>query len=487
MKQVARSFLSLAFLAVATVVVAGIAWRRAAERPEEGQRAEPFLWTTPTEEVGRLAISQGDESFEVVRTKTGWSVARAVPITTQPERIAQLLGALQRLRAQTVFDDDNPAPTDEQLGLVPGRGSVAAYRDGDSEPSWRIEFGATSSFNRMEYARVSHGDTSRPLTVMVPSGTSASLLKEERELFDRRVLGARTSELRRVQVVPEAPRADAVRYVLERAENSLQADTFIGLEPSTGELDDVTVRQILEALSAAPVSQFLTLNAEGKLGPYGLAPPSLTVTVTVESALGNEPGAALQREILISAPVRTADGTEVVHVARSDEPWVGVAHPTLWRGLQQSAQALQTKRVTLVEREQVHRMELLLRNGEHLVLERVQQDGRSSWQVLAPDPGPAEPQRVNGLLLTLTGLTGDARALEGPAASDPRRLAELGLSEGGPWARLLDIDGGVLARLRFGKVEAGDVFVLGEGRGFVVRVSQQRLEDIPERAAELLR
>ncbi|MGA1355030.1 MAG: hypothetical protein ACO32I_09695, partial [Candidatus Limnocylindrus sp.] len=89
--------------------------------------------------------------------------------------------------------------------------------------------------------------------------------------------------------------------------------------------------------------------------------------------------------------------------------------------------------------------------------------------------------------LMLTGLTGDSRALEGPAALDPHRLAELGLSEAAPWARLLDGEGNVLARLRFGNAEGGDVFVLGEGRGFVVRVSQQRLEDIPDQAAELLR
>ncbi|MFZ9888545.1 MAG: DUF4340 domain-containing protein [Myxococcota bacterium] len=487
MKQVARSFLSLALLVLVTGVVGWIVWRRAAEPSLGGPRPAQLLLTTSTDEFRMLRIEREGERYAVQRTATGWRVAREAPISTEPERIGQLLGALQRLRAQRVFDEENPAPAEEQLGFSPAHGSVSLYRAEEAEPSWRIEFGATSSFNRMEYARVHHETTRAPLVVMVPSGTRASLLKGELELVDRRVLGARTSELRSLRVTPHSPRADAIAYALTRPGDAPGMDSFVGIEPTAGELDDVTVRQILESLSAAPVSQFLSLDAQGKLSPYGLSPPSLTVTLLIDDVRATKPAEAIERTLWISEPVVAEDGTEVVRVARSDEPWVGVAHPTLWRGLLHSAQALQTKRVTLVDREQVHRLELLLRNGEHVVLERMQQAGRPTWQVLAPEPGPAEPQRVNALLLMLTGLTGDSRALEGPAALDPHRLAELGLSEAAPWARLLDGEGNVLARLRFGNAEGGDVFVLGEGRGFVVRVSQQRLEDIPDQAAELLR
>lgn len=482
MKQVTRSLLSLALLGALAGGVAVFAWLRAETATGSGEAGDDPLVRVDVERVARFEIEQQGHSFRVERVNGGWDVATPVRIAADPTQVDEVLSGLSRLRAKKRFSDHDPPPPDAAMGLESPSAVFSAWTDDEPPRRLRIELGARSEFNHQEYARYTAPDA-EPVVVMLASGSRRSVVRTAEQLYDRRVLGARTDEVVRVRVEPREPSEERVAFTLERTGES----TFRCTEPFEGEADALVVRRVLEGLSGAPVSELLTLDAGGALEPFGLHEPAFTVTVWIRPKGAPADAPLIERKILVGPlPEDAPDPAKAsVRVARADQPWVGVAHALLWHALPHGVETLKSKRVTSVDRALVARIEMELESGEHVILERG--DGQQpAWRLLAPEPGRAKPQLVNAFLLAMSNLTGVSRALEGEAVSDGKQLATLGVDEHARRVRLLAKGGDPLVIVRLGKVEGDDVYVFREGADFVARVPKQRLTDVPHKAIELL-
>lgn len=487
MKQVTRSLLSLALLGAVAGGVALFAWVRSTTTAGGAEQHEDALLRLDSERIERFEITTPEHSFRVEQNDDGsWSVATPVRIAADPEQVAQVLSGLSRLRAKTRFHAGDPPPSDGAMGLEQPAAVVTAWTDDEPPRRFKIELGGVSEFNLQEYARYFSPDEEEPAVVMLASGSRRSVVRTAAQLYDRRVLGARTDEIVRLRVEPREPSAEQVAFTLERSPDAIADAGFRCTEPFEGEVDLLVVRRVMEGLGGAPVSELLTLDAGGELAPFSLDEPSFTVTAWIRPS-GAAPDAPLVERTVLIGPVQAReDGSQgSVHVARADQPWVGVVNAFLWHALPHSEDALKTKRLTSVDRSLVRRIEMELKSGEHVAIERGggQQD---AWRLLAPEPGRAKPQMVNAFLLAMSNLTGLARELEGEAAKDAANLQSLGVGEDAKRVRLLDSSGKALAVLRLGNDDGDDMFVFREGADFVARVSKKRLADIPEKAAELL-
>lgn len=478
MKQVTKSLLSLALLGLIAGGVGLFAWLRTEGASGARTDGEKPLVLFDRARITAFELEEGKGSFRVERMPDGsWDVATPVRIVADPTSIKEVMDALARLRVTKRFSDEDPPPSMAAMGLETPLAVFRAFLDDDARPL-RIEFGNRSEFNSQEYVRyTAPGD--EPIVLMLKSGSRRSLMRTPEQLYDRRVLGAGTEDVVRLRIEPRQPTADRVRFTLERSGPL----SFRAIEPFEGEVDALVLRRVLEGLSGAPVSTWLTLDAQGDLSPHGLDEPSITVTAWIRPK--NAPAGAplVERKVLIGAP-EGEDPEAFVRVAREDQPWVGTAHTILWHALPHSVEALKNKRVTLIERSLVERIELDLESGEHVVVER-DEKRQDAWRLLAPESRPAKPQVVNALLLTVSELPGVARALEGEAVSDPKQLEPLGVADDARRLRLVAKNGELLATLRIGKVEGEDVFVFREGADFVARVAKQNLADIPLKAIEL--
>lgn len=482
MKQVTKSLLSLALLGALAGGVAVFAWLRTATTTGQAGANDDSLVRLDTARIARFEIEDGGHSFRVERNKSGgWDVATPVRIAADPTQIEQVLSALARLRVTKRFGDDDPPPAESAMGLDAPRAVFSAWTDDEPPRGLRIELGARSEFNRQEYVRYTPPD-GEPVVRMLATGARQSLIRSASQLYDRRVIGARTDEIVRVRVEPREPTPERVAFTLERDEGG----AFRCTDPFEGEADALVVRRVMEGLAGAPVSEHLTLDAGGDLEPFGLHEPSFTVTVWLRPQ-GSAPDAPLVERKVFIGPLPedvTDERKATVRVARSDQSWVGVASAFLWYALPHEVEAIKTKRVTAVERALVDRIEMELESGEHVILERGEGQ-QAAWRLLAPEPGRAKPQIVNAFLLAVSNLTGTARALEGKAVTDTKQLASLGVDEHARRVRLLDKGGDPLAVIRLGKVDGEDLFVLREGADFVARVPKKRLQELPHKAIEL--
>jgi hypothetical protein len=403
-----------------------------------------------------------------------------VRIAADPSAVEEVLTGLSRLRSKKRFSDDDPPPSPAAMGLETPAAMLKAFTDDNPPRELRIELGKRSEFNFQEYVRYS-APGAEPVVVMLASGSRKSLMRTPEQLYDRRVLGADTDALVRLRVEPKVQGEGHEAFTLERT----GLISFRCTDPFEGEVDPVVVRRVLEGLSAAPVSTWLTLDAKGDLTPHGLHEPGITVTAWFRPQGASSEAPLVERKLFISPPEDSEDGTSsFVRVARQDQPWVGTAHTILWNALLHDRNGLKNKRLTSLDRTLVARMEIDLESGEHVVLER-DEAKPDAWRLLAPEPGRAKPQVVNALVLTVSDLTGTSRVLEGEAVSDAQQLASLGLGDTARRLRLLAKGGDALAVLRLGKAEGDDVFVWREGADFVARVPKQLLGDIPLKAIEL--
>lgn len=487
MKQITKSLLSLGLLGALAGGVAIFAYVRTSATTGGIAQHEDALLRLNVERITRLEIEDQGHSFRVERDAGGWTVATPVRIAADPEQVQQVLSGLSRLRAKKRFTDVDPAPRTSAMGLDEPAAVISAWTDDEPPQALRIELGAVSEFNHQEYARYTGPGDDEPLVVMLASGSKKSVVKPAAQLYDRRVLGARADEIVRLRVEPSVPADDRVAFTLERSSEAIADAGFRCTAPFEGEVDLLAVRRVMEGLLGAPVSEFLTLDAGGELAPFGLDKPAFKVTAWIRPDGAGDDEPLIERTVLIGElqPGDDGAGSGFVRVARSDQPWVGVANAVMWHALPHDVDALKTKRLTAVNRAKVRRIEMELISGEHVALER--RDGQDSgWSVLAPEPGRAKPQVVNAFLLAVSGLTGVARELEGDGVKDAGRLEALGLGEKSQRVRLLDDEGEPLAVLRVGNVDGEEVFVLREGADFVARVSRKRLADLPEKAAALL-
>lgn len=496
MKQVTRSLLTLAALGTVSAGVAGYAWLRAGEVDPAAAPDDKRVFDLPASRFDRVEIAVEGNVVRLEAEEGRWLVTRPARILADASIVRELLGQAVRLRAEERLGrpGDPEVPEDALSGLDERAAVFTAWREGEAGTRIEVALGRQSPFNRRLYARAVQGEHA-PEVIMVSATARSQLIRPASQLYDRRVLGAAPDRVRRLTVEPKAPSPQRIVFTLERLPSPEERAPFPQTryrvtEPDLGEADAFQAGEVLRALSAMPVSSFVTLEHDGALERFGLAAPEFIVSATLALVGSGGEEQLVERKLRVSDVQVPADGSSpFVYVAREDQPWVGEVNARLLEALPQTEDRLKNKRLIDIEQAKVWRIEMRLRELGLVTLERTGAVGSAApgWRLLAPEPGPAKVYLVNRHLLTFTRLIGLSREAEGDAARDPAVLKRTGLDDASAQTIAFFGEGGApLGALRLGATDGEHLFAMAEGGEFIVRVPKAKLREVPRAVADLL-
>jgi hypothetical protein len=272
-----NKFATFALLLLAAGLVAFIAltdtWRFSQERL--GRAGEPLFRFDPSR-VESVTIGNGDQSFRLERSPTGWRMTGPINDEASPEAVAALMRTaldtlvLDRIEAEEIPDEKNLAA----YGVL--KSTLRLDFQGDQSPLLLI--GKKSVDGARHYVSFENGrevylipDTLGTITALPPS-----------EFRDRRVLAHPPNAIDRVTL-----RNGPAQLELERTPAGWRI-----VKPLTAKADDEAVATFLDRLAKARIVDFpktsaidrptgmdafeLTLHAEGDGEPTVLrfAPPT---------------------------------------------------------------------------------------------------------------------------------------------------------------------------------------------------------------------
>ena len=193
-------------------------------------------------------------------------------------------------------------------------------------------------------------------------------------------------------------------------------------KPVEAPADDTAVKALVTSLADAEVQKSLD-QVPSDLTPFGLAPPTVTATVTTKS--GVQPAIAVGKNTAIGGKT---------YVRRGDEPKIFLTASSLQFGLNKQAKDLRDKQILTYQDDDVTKVEITPAGGGVTTLTRKDKD---AWTV---DPGdhPADITEVRSYLSSLRS----TRAVDfpddvGKAALDAPRLTVTVSTKGGVQTLLL--------------------------------------------------
>jgi hypothetical protein len=179
------------------------------------------------------------------------------------------------------------------------------------------------------------------------------------------------------------------------------------VKPVDAPADETAVQGVLGAVVDGEVQKSLD-EVPQDLVPFGLAPPSVTVTLAVKD------GAA-------PPPIKVGKNTSIgakTYVRRGDEPKILLAASSLQFALKKEAKDLREKQILSFQDDQVKKVEIVREDGRNTTLVRKDAD---AW-VIEPGPVPADLTEVRSYLSSVRA----ARAIDFPDDA-PTDLAKYGL------------------------------------------------------------
>lgn len=179
--------------------------------------------------------------------------------------------------------------------------------------------------------------------------------------------------------------------------------------PVAADADDAVVNNMLTAIEVADVSRTLE-DVGDKLASYGLAPPEVTVTLTLKE--GSVP------------PLKVGKTTQVgsaAYIQKGDDPKVYIGTMAFQSGMKKQVKDLRDKSVLAFEDQDVRKVELE-KDGAVVTAERGEGD---KWRITKPSDYPADAAEIRALLASIRGLRADDFVSDDPAAD----LATWGLTD----------------------------------------------------------
>ena len=354
-----------------------------AERRERAGRVLPSLMDVEAEEIARVEIEGGgDDGDRVIlerRDGKGWQLIEPVDALADADRVELLLANLRNLRrAAEAGGVEGDASS---FGLEPPDRSIRLYRKGDSEAVATLEVG--DELERLRYVRADSGDVTLTDSSRVEPSTPEADDWRERGLFD-----VRSYDVEAVDVRGEGR---GLRIVLDRGRWRLDEplDAPADAEAINGLLAD------LAELEAVPGPSGFAAEGVGDLGPYGLDPPSASITLTPAGLTGDRTPQTAQ---IGGSP---EGRTDVRYARRDGQDDVLLVPAGSLDDLGRDPEALRSRKVVDFDTGEVAVLEIEA-GGQIHRLERA----RGGWRVTAPEAaeGPADALAVGAILETVVNL-----------------------------------------------------------------------------------
>lgn len=328
------------------------------------------------EDITGVELDFPDRKIVLEKDGETWKLVQPIEAQADDAAMQSLLLALVNAEVQRSLDEmpkdlapfglDRPNPT---VKLAVAKGSVPP-----------IHVGTQTKIGQKTYVRL--GD--EPKLLLTPSNLKLGLDKQPKDLRDKTMLAFEDDAVTRLEIDGAGE-----PVVLTRKE----ADVWT-VGPGDYPADVTEVRSYLSSLRATRAVDFPD-DAPADLAKYGLAEPTLRVTVTTGSGEGATSNA-------LSLGGETTEGTtKRLYAMRSDRPGVVTVGDWSQKNLDKSVATFRDKTVFAFDPEQVSRIALQRRAGIGVNLER---GADGSWSV----PGKEGSQSV-----AITGLLDDLHDLRG--------------------------------------------------------------------------
>jgi hypothetical protein len=478
MKQTTRTLVTaLAFLCVAGAVGVGALW----VGKDEAKKAEV------KEKSGKL--------FEIDRAKVrGLRLLKAGQLVAELKRadaaapwtIAQPFLASAEADESTVSGMIDKFDSIRQKGEVSGMDAKAAGLDGD-KPRWTVT--VTEEGGKQSTLLIGE-DNGFDATTYVKKGGEAAIRavpSTEKTPFERNLFDLRDKLVARVDASAEVRKVEVTGI---KAPYALVKDGAGWTLAGGGKADAAVAEDIVRALRNLRATGIAAENAGGaRLKELGLSPPKIAVKLTVAAA-GGKDAPTRTVTVTLGQPAKAKDSVIVMTTARRDgAPAVYEVDGQILKDLDKTAFELQDKTVLSIDREQVRRIEIAAPGAPALSIARRKDappDGgiaEESFELLAPQKGPAKKWKVSNLLYSLAGLR--AASVGEPAPRDAKAKARLGLDKPRTIALFGEGDK-LLARLLVGRASDKRVWVQVEGASRAVQVDKGPLDELPATASDVL-
>jgi hypothetical protein len=308
----------------------------------------------------RLAVTNGAKVLQLARSATNspWRMVYPLPARADNLKLAEALQKLESLRVQQFVPEDSKADP-ETFGLQPAELELA-FAAGTNPPTV-LQFGkAPTNDARLVYARRVGQDA----VVTVASDLLAPWRDKVNDFRDPYLLHL------------EAPPAVIEIHGADTCSLQQQTNGTWRVVPQDWPADAGYVKEVLAALNALRIVQFIDVVIEPDLPNYGLASPALRYTL--RSAATNTPAGSTN---LVMAEV--AFGTNQagkVFARRPDESFVCGIATNDFQHLPWASWELRERQIWNVSSNEVDRV-IIRQQGK---VRQIKRNGPHSWALITP-------------------------------------------------------------------------------------------------------
>jgi hypothetical protein len=477
MKQTTRTLVTtLAFLGAAGAVGLGALWvnKDEAKKAEVKEKSSKLFEIDRAKARGLRLLKAGELVAEVKRADANapWTIAQPSQLAPAEADEATVSGMVDKLDSI------------RQKGEVSGMDAKAAGLDGD-KPRWTVTL--TEEGGRQSTLLIGE-DNGFDATTYVKKGGEAEIravASSEKAPFEKGLFDLRDKRVAHLDATADVRRIEVTGT---KSPYTLVKDGAGWTLAGGGKADAAAAEGVVNALRSLRATSVAAEGAEGsRLRDLGLSPAKVAAKLTVAAPSGKD---TYTRTVLLGQPAKAKGSVAVKTTARRDQgPTVFEVDGQILKDLDKTAFELQDKTVLSIDREKVRRIEIAAPGAPVLSIARRKDappDGgiaEETFELLAPQKGPAKTWKLSNLLYSLAGLR--AASVGEPAPRDAKAKARLGLDKPRTVALFGDGDK-LLARLLVGRSSDRRVWVQVEGASRAVEVDKGPLDELPAAASDVV-
>jgi hypothetical protein len=477
MKQTTRTLVTaLAFLGAAGAVGLGAVWvnKDEAKKAEVKEKSSKLFEVDRAKARGLLLLKAGALVAEVKRADANapWTIAQPSQLASAEADEATVSGMIDKLDSI------------RQKGEASGMEAKAAGLDGD-KPRWTVTL--TEEGGRQSTLLIGEDNVFDATTYVKKGGEAAirTVASSEKAPFEKSLFDLRDKRVAHLDATADVRRIEVTGT---KEPYTLEKDGAGWTLAGGGKADAAAAEGVVNALRSLRATGVAAESAEGaKLRDLGLSPAKVAAKLTVGAPGGKD---SYARTVLLGQPAKAKGSVAVKTTARRDGgPAVFEVDGQILKDLDKTAFELQDKTVLSFDREQVRRIDIAAPGAPALSIARRKDappDGgiaEETFELLAPQKGPAKKWKLSNLLYSLAGLR--AASAGEPAPRDAKAKARLGLDK--PRTVALFGEGDKLLARHFIGSQAGERrWVLTEGAARAVPVAKGSLDELPASASDAL-
>lgn len=428
------------------------------ELPREREEAQKKkLLTFDKNAVAAVSLTYPDRVLHLRKDDTGkWRLTQPLEVEADEVTVSNLVNAIAETEVNRILEDGTQDPA--LYGLdKPAVKLEVTLRDGTTLP--QIAIGKDTPVGFSVYVQKA-GD---PKIFLTPQAFRLGMTKEVKDVRDKTIIAFAPHEVKKIELstgdqeIVLSKHDDGGGWALE--------------QPLRDKADDTQVQSFLSSVQGMRAQDFIDqplLKAE----EYGLAPPRLSVSLTV----GSE---NTRQTILVGGEKSEEAGGKKVYVKRDDKETLFLVGDWVLRDLNKTANEFRDKTVARFDEGQAAKIVVTRRDGDGFTLSR---GAEQKWTIDKTHDGTLKET-------ALTQFVRDVHELRGfdIAADDPHDLSVYDLREPLLKIAIYDSNGASLATILTGQKTEGEkqgVFAMAEGGRTVFTVRDYVFDRVNKKAAD---